>query len=112
MHALNPAAVPSPTTTRIVGVACNTFALLLHGIAIKVGVRVQDALGMFKLVVLVGIALSGLAVMAGLPGFKLENVSDPVRAPDMLSETDVSPRTTSDGRTCGQAVCTVESTRL
>ena len=73
MHALNPAAVPSPTTTRIVGVACNTFALLLHGIAIKVGVRVQDALGMFKLVVLVGIALSGLAVMAGLPGFKLEN---------------------------------------
>ncbi|KAI0711347.1 APC amino acid permease [Earliella scabrosa] len=73
MHALNPVAVPSPTTTRIVGVACNTFALLLHGIAIKVGVRVQDALGVFKLVVLVGIALSGLAVMAGLPGFKLEN---------------------------------------
>ena len=98
--------------SRIVGVACNTFALLLHGIAIKVGVRVQDALGMFKLVVLVGIALSGLAVMAGLPGFKLENVSDPSVGQICYLRRDVSPRTTSDGRTCGQEVCTVESTRL
>ena len=53
---------------------CITFAFLLHGTHIKWGVRLQNALGAFKLVILVGIAGSGLAVLLGLPGFKLSNV--------------------------------------
>ena len=55
---------------------CITFALLLHGTAFKTGVRLQNTLGILKLLILVAIALSGLASLLGLPGFKLENVSE------------------------------------
>lgn len=75
LHALQPEKTPSPTAARLAGVACITFALLLHGTALKAGLRLQNALGMFKLSILIGIALSGLASLFGVPGFILENVS-------------------------------------
>lgn len=74
-HAFDPTRTPSASATRVAGVACMTFALLLHGVVLKAGLRVQNALGMFKLLVLFGIALSGLASMFRVPGFRLDNVS-------------------------------------
>ncbi|TFK89888.1 amino acid transporter [Polyporus arcularius HHB13444] len=73
LHALDPSRPPSPATARIAGVVCITFALLLHGVALKAGLRLQNALGIFKLVVLTGIALTGLASLLRVPGFKLAN---------------------------------------
>ncbi|KAI1798050.1 APC amino acid permease [Ganoderma leucocontextum] len=73
LHALDPTRIPSPFTARLTGVLCITFALLLHGTALKAGLRLQNALGIFKLLVLVAIAFSGLASLLRVPGFKLEN---------------------------------------
>ena len=74
LHAIDPTSPPSPRTARLAGVACITFALILHGTALKAGLRLQNALGGFKLLVLLGIALSGVAVLLGVPGFRIENV--------------------------------------
>ncbi|KAI0746957.1 amino acid transporter [Daedaleopsis nitida] len=73
LHALDPTRPPSPMTARLAGVACITFALLLHGTALKAGLRLQNSLGIFKVFILVGIAFSGLASLFGVPGFKLDN---------------------------------------
>ncbi|KAL1941718.1 hypothetical protein VTO73DRAFT_6718 [Trametes versicolor] len=73
LHALNPSQPPSPTTARLAGVLCITAALLLHGTMLKTGLHIQNALGLFKLFVLIGIALSGLASLLQVPGFRLEN---------------------------------------
>ena len=74
MHAYDPTRQPSPASARLASLACITCAFLLHGTHIKWGVRLQNTLGAFKLVILVGIAASGLAVLLRLPGFRLENV--------------------------------------
>ncbi|TBU31353.1 APC amino acid permease [Dichomitus squalens] len=73
LHALDPTGTPSPSVARAAGVLCITFALLLHGTALKAGLRLQNVLGIFKLLVLTAIALSGLASLLRIPGFKLEN---------------------------------------
>ncbi|KAH9897021.1 amino acid transporter [Cubamyces lactineus] len=73
LHAWNPTQPPSPTAARLAGVLCITVALVLHGTMLKAGVRIQNALGLFKLLILIGIALSGLASLLRLPGFRLEN---------------------------------------
>ncbi|KAI0787657.1 APC amino acid permease [Fomes fomentarius] len=72
-HAFDPTSTPSASATRVAGVACMTFAFLLHGVVPKAGLRVQNALGMFKLLVLFGITLSGLASMFRVPGFRSDN---------------------------------------
>ncbi|KIP09738.1 hypothetical protein PHLGIDRAFT_66968 [Phlebiopsis gigantea 11061_1 CR5-6] len=73
LHAYDPTRPPSPASARLASLACVTCAFLLHGTHIKWGVRLQNALGAFKLAILVGIAASGLAVLLRLPGFRLEN---------------------------------------
>ncbi|CDO75763.1 hypothetical protein BN946_scf184921.g39 [Trametes cinnabarina] len=73
LHAWNPKETPSPTTARLAGVLCITVALFLHGTMLKTGLRIQNTLGLFKLSVLIGIALSGLASLLRVKGFKLEN---------------------------------------
>ncbi|KAI9065624.1 amino acid transporter [Trametes sanguinea] len=73
LHALNPSETPSPTTARLAGVLCITLALFLHGTMLKTGLRIQNTLGLFKLLVLIGIALSGLASLLEVKGFRLEN---------------------------------------
>ncbi|PIL27658.1 transporter [Ganoderma sinense ZZ0214-1] len=73
LHALDPERPPSPFMARLAGVLCITFALLLHGTALKAGLRLQNALGIFKILVLLAIALSGLASLFRVPGFELEN---------------------------------------
>lgn len=76
VHAIDPTRPPSAFSARLASLLCITFAFVLHGTHIKWGVRLQNFLGAFKLLILTGIALSGLAVLAGVPGFELENPPD------------------------------------
>ncbi|KAH8115936.1 amino acid transporter [Phellopilus nigrolimitatus] len=65
VHAL---AIPvTPTNTRLVGALALTAAFLLHSTHLKWGLRLQNALGFFILLVMVFIVLMGVLVLA-LPG--------------------------------------------
>lgn len=50
---------------RGIGVACVTFAVILHSVAPKWGIRLFNVLGVFKVVVLLFIVFSGFAALAG-----------------------------------------------
>ena len=50
---------------RGVGLACITAAFLVHGLALKWGLRLQNALGVIKLIVLLIIIVSGFAALGG-----------------------------------------------
>lgn len=59
----------TPTNVRIVAFLCATFCLIVHGAFLNFGVRLQNALGAFKLVVLILMGGSGLLSLMGVPGF-------------------------------------------
>ncbi|KAF8137080.1 APC amino acid permease [Boletus edulis] len=67
LHAL--AYERTPTNVRIVAFLCSTFCLIVHGVFLKFGLKLQNALGAFKLAVLVLIAGSGFLSLIGVPGF-------------------------------------------
>ena len=67
LHAL--AYERTPTNVRIVASLSATFCLVVHGAFLNFGLRLQNALGVFKVVVLVLIAGSGFLSLAGVPGF-------------------------------------------
>ncbi|CAL1709012.1 unnamed protein product [Somion occarium] len=71
LHALT-SRTPSPISIRLTGLCCITFAFLLHSTHLNWAIRLQNALAVFKLVVLVVMALSGLAVLFGVRGFELD----------------------------------------
>ncbi|KAK0203145.1 high affinity methionine permease [Desarmillaria ectypa] len=50
---------------RGIGIACVTFALIIHSCFLKWGLRLQNALGIFKIVILLLITFSGFAALAG-----------------------------------------------
>ncbi|KAF9240469.1 APC amino acid permease [Melanogaster broomeanus] len=50
---------------------CMTFCPLVHGIFLNFGLRLQNILGAFKLLVLVLLAGSGLFSLVGVPGFSV-----------------------------------------
>lgn len=50
---------------RGIGVACITFAILLHSFLPKWGIRLVNVLGIFKVVILLFIVFSGFAALAG-----------------------------------------------
>ena len=50
---------------RGVGVACVTSAFLIHGLALKWGLRLQNALGIIKIIILLLIIFSGFAALGG-----------------------------------------------
>jgi len=50
---------------RGIGIACVTFAVLLHATLPKWGIRLVNVLGVFKVVVLLFIVFSGFAALAG-----------------------------------------------
>ncbi|KAL2120227.1 hypothetical protein VTJ04DRAFT_4253 [Mycothermus thermophilus] len=50
---------------RGIGVACVTFAVILHSVAPKWGIRLFNVLGIFKVAVLLFIVFSGFAALAG-----------------------------------------------
>ncbi|KAG6827443.1 hypothetical protein H0H92_011740 [Tricholoma furcatifolium] len=55
--------------TNLVAFMCLTFCLLAHGTAHRFGLRLQNALGLSKFVILCAISVSGLLCLAGVPGF-------------------------------------------
>ncbi|KZT11572.1 amino acid transporter [Laetiporus sulphureus 93-53] len=73
LHAIYPTQTPSSVATRLVGVSCVTFALLLHGIRPHWGIHLQNTLGVLKIFALSAIALSGLAAAARISGFEVDN---------------------------------------
>ncbi|KAK4031208.1 amino acid/polyamine transporter I [Parachaetomium inaequale] len=52
-------------TARGIGVACATFAVVLHAVLPKWGIRLFNVLGVFKVAVLLFIVFSGFAALAG-----------------------------------------------
>ncbi|KAL9095951.1 MAG: hypothetical protein Q9165_001949 [Trypethelium subeluteriae] len=50
---------------RGVGLACITAAFLIHGLALKWGLRLQNILGFIKLIILLLIIFAGLAALGG-----------------------------------------------
>ncbi|ODH13223.1 hypothetical protein ACO22_07473 [Paracoccidioides brasiliensis] len=50
---------------RGVGLACITTAILIHGLALKWGLRLQNLLGTIKLIIIVIIAVAGWAALGG-----------------------------------------------
>ncbi|KAH9928589.1 amino acid transporter [Amylocystis lapponica] len=76
LHAISPSRNPSSTATRLAGILCVTFALAIHGTRPKWGIHLQNTLGAAKLFVLIGIAFSGFASLAGVPGFSVEDPPD------------------------------------
>ncbi|PWN44157.1 amino acid transporter [Ceraceosorus guamensis] len=58
---------------RGIGVAVIVTAVLLHGTSIKWGLRFQNAIGSFKLIILLVIAFAGFAALAGHTKVPVEN---------------------------------------
>ncbi|PPQ71257.1 hypothetical protein CVT24_009511 [Panaeolus cyanescens] len=56
---------PTRWTLRWVGFACITFAFLIHGTAMKWGLRLQNFLGVFKVLVLVFVIITGFVALGG-----------------------------------------------
>ncbi|KAA8903603.1 high affinity methionine permease [Sphaerosporella brunnea] len=50
---------------RGIGLACITAAFLIHGVALKWGLRIQNFLGVIKLIIILIIVVSGWAALAG-----------------------------------------------
>lgn len=59
--------------TRLVAFSCLSFICFIHGTTLKWGLRIQNALGIFKLVVLTLVAGSGLLSLLGVPGFQVRD---------------------------------------
>jgi amino acid transporter len=73
---------PSWFHTRLVAFSCLSFICLVHGTLLKWGVRLQNALGLIKLIVLALISVSGLLSLAG---FKHLQVREGYEKPDNFS---------------------------
>ncbi|GLB38975.1 putative amino acid permease [Lyophyllum shimeji] len=69
LHSLS--ITPSRFNTRGVAFLCLTFCFLVHGITPTLGIRLQNTLGLIKLLILCAIAASGLFCLAGVPGFSV-----------------------------------------
>jgi amino acid transporter len=50
---------------RGIGLACVTAAFLIHGLALKWGLRLQNVLGVIKLIIILIIVVAGWAALAG-----------------------------------------------
>jgi len=56
---------PGRWTLRFVGFGCVTFALIIHGTALKWGLRLQNLLGILKILVLVVVVGTGFVALSG-----------------------------------------------
>ncbi|KAH7882813.1 APC amino acid permease [Phlebopus sp. FC_14] len=75
LHALS--VQSTPTNVRIIALLCSTFCLIVHGAFLKFGLKLQNILGAFKLIVLVLVAGSGILSLTGMPGFAVGDEYDP-----------------------------------
>ncbi|KAF8970051.1 APC amino acid permease [Flammula alnicola] len=71
LHSL--AIEPTWFTTRLTAFCCLSFICLLHGSLLKWGIRLQNTLGILKLVVLALISVSGLLCLAGVNGMQVRD---------------------------------------
>ena len=62
---------PTWLNTRLVAFTCLTLICLVHGTLLKLGLRLQNTLGVLKLLVLVLIPLSGFLYLAGVKGIQV-----------------------------------------
>ena len=79
LHALDVEA----TIYNVRGIAfgCLAVSFIIHSCFMTAGLRLQNALGFFKLLVLISIVIVGMAHLAGVPGFELKGG---VEVPDNL----------------------------
>ena len=56
---------PTRWQLRLVGLVCIMFSLLLHGTALKWGLRLQNVLGVFKIIILVFVIITGFLALGG-----------------------------------------------
>ncbi|KAJ7600512.1 APC amino acid permease [Mycena floridula] len=63
---------PTKFNIRTLAILCLTGGLILHGCFLKLGLRVQNVLGMFKIAIISAIAIAGLLSLLDVPGFKLQ----------------------------------------
>ncbi|KAJ7151957.1 amino acid permease-domain-containing protein [Mycena filopes] len=75
LHALD--IQPTRLATRLVAVLVLTFCLLVHGTLLKFGLRLQNTLGAFKLLILSAIALLGLLSLLGVPALAVRAPYNP-----------------------------------
>lgn len=59
--------------TRLLGVLALTFVFVLHSTRLTWGLRLQNTLGLCKLVLLLSIALAGMLSLADVPGFRTDD---------------------------------------
>ncbi|KDQ60363.1 hypothetical protein JAAARDRAFT_152940 [Jaapia argillacea MUCL 33604] len=78
---------------RLIGIGCVTFSLIMHGVFMKWGLRLQNGLGFFNLFILLGIAFAGLFHWVGVPGFELQ---DGVEVPNNFEWDMMWAGTTTD----------------
>ena len=69
LHSLN--IEPTWLNTRFVAFTCLTSICLVHGTLLKLGLRLQNALGAVKLLVLALIPVSGFLYLAGVKGIQV-----------------------------------------
>ena len=62
---------PTWLSTRLVAFGCQTSICLLHGTLLKFGLRLQNTLGVCKLLVLALVSMSGILCLAGVKGFQV-----------------------------------------
>jgi hypothetical protein len=74
LHAL--AYESTATNVRIMAFLCATSCLVVHGVFLNFGLRLQNALGAFKLLALILMAGSGVLSLAGVPGFSVQEEYD------------------------------------
>ncbi|KAF8324518.1 APC amino acid permease [Amanita rubescens] len=67
---------PTPSNVRSLAYYCLTFVTFVHGLNVTLGIRIQNVLGMFKLVVLAAIAIAGILSLAGVSGFQVRDGYD------------------------------------
>ena len=79
LHALDLEA----TTFNVRGMAfgCVTVSFIVHSCFMTTGLRLQNTLGFFKLLILISVVIVGMAHLAGIPGFELR---EDVEVPDNL----------------------------
>ncbi|SRR6266550_2098274 len=67
---------PSPSNVRALAHYCLTFVAFVHSLNVTFGIRIQNFLGIFKLLVLAAIAIAGILSLAGVSGFQVRDGYD------------------------------------
>lgn len=85
VHASSSALTGETWAARAIGIGCVTLAVVLHSLVPQWGVRLTNLMGVFKIVVMLVIAFSGVAALAGYRG-----TDDPHNFDDSFSRADMA----------------------